>query len=455
MDLMFNNKKFWEIPKPTGSKVSHPAYDRVTQVKFYNEYFSTGHKIFDPSWYENITINDEAGRFQQLYYVNRVSVPVQKMAIDIILAHLLGNKTHIVDGTLRENKALPLYKEYWQSRNIDTARYEFVRSCLSLADGALLFYRENGILKWQMLSYFNKDEYNMEYDKYGKPLNFYKFYDDRCDVYDDVNCTTYQLDGKWNVLSVVAHGFNGMPVVYHRRNEGAFWTPVQSNIDTVEVMLSRLSEDNRKKFKSIYHLKTHDPESVETRSTGLTDLVVTDSDGDFKLVNSANMSEQFKFEYETQIELIFNALGIVFPKHKSSGDMPTGSMKMMFYPTERVVMSLIHEFDTAIDHINTIVKQGFVAEYPEYTTPITDGNIRASIKMFTPQDDSTKASTLVALKQANIISGETASDEAPYSANNEEIRKEKEKNANLEYQRKMEDMRDINTTLTNGNEEAN
>lgn len=446
MELIFNRKKLWEIPKPTGNRVQRPLFERVSQTKFYNEFYSTGHKIFDPTWYENITINDENGEFKELYYVNRVSVPIQKMAIDIILAHLLGNKTHIVDGTLRENKALPFYKEYWQSRNIDTARYEFVKSCLSLADGALLFYRDNG-LKWQMLSYFNQDEYNMEYDKYGKPYRFYKFYGDKCDVYDDVNCTTYQVKGQWEMVNKVSHGFNGMPVVYHRRNDGAFWTPVQSNIDTVEVMLSRLSEDNRKKFKSIYHLKTHDPESVEARSTGLTDLIVTDSDGDFKLVNSATMSEQFKFEYETQMELIFNALGIVFPKHKSSGDMPTGSMKMMFYPTERVVMSLIHEFDAAIDHINSIVKQGFVSEYPQYTTQIAEGNIRASIRMFTPQDDGTKADSLVKLKQANIISGETASDEAPYSANNEEVRKEKEKNANLEYQRKMENMRDINTNI--------
>lgn len=185
MELIFNRKKLWEIPKPTGNRVQRPLFERVSQTKFYNEYYSTGHKIFDPTWYENITINDENGEFKELYYVNRVSVPIQKMAIDIILAHLLGNKTHIVDGTLKENKALPLYKEYWQSSNIDTARYEFVKSCLSLADGSLLFYRDNG-LKWQMLSYFNQDEYNMEYDKYGKPYRFYKFYGDKCDVYDDV-----------------------------------------------------------------------------------------------------------------------------------------------------------------------------------------------------------------------------------------------------------------------------
>lgn len=255
------------------------------------------------------------------------------------------------------------------------------------------------------------------------------------------------MDGEWKLVSKVSHGFNGMPVVYHRRNDGAFWTRVQSNIDNMEVMLSRLSEDNRKKFKSIYHLKSHDPDTMQTKSTGLIDLVITDTDGDFKMVNGAEMSAQFKFEFETQLELIFNALGIVFPKHKSSGDMPTGSMKMMFYPTERVVMSLIHEFDAAIDHINNIVKQGFVSEYPGYTELITNGNIRASIRMFTPQDDETKVRSIAELKRYDIISGETASEEAPYSANNEEVRKEKERAAKIEYERKLENLRNVNPNV--------
>lgn len=447
--MEFNNKKFWYIPKPVGDRAWRPQFERVSQVKFYNEYYPTGHKIFDRMWYRDINIVDEETGQQILYEVNRVSVPIQKMAIDIILAHLLGNKTHIVDGTLQENKALPIYKEYWTSKNIDTARYEFVKSALALGDVALLFYRENGILNWQILSFFNREEFNMEYDKYGKPYRFYKFYDNMCDVYDAVNCITYSLDAEWKEVSREPHGFNGLPVVYHKRNDGAFWSCSQSNIDNMEQMLSRLSEDNRKKFKSLYHLKTHDPDSVVTQSSGLTDIVITDSDGDFKMISGADISQQFKFEFETQLELIFNALGIVFPKHKSSGDMPTGSMKMMFYPTERVVMSLIHEFDASIDAINNIVKQGFVVEHKEYLDDITNGNIRASIKMFTPQDDETKVRSITELKRYNIISGETASEEAPYSSNNEELRKQKERETEIEYERRMENLRDVNQRFIN------
>lgn len=448
MKMIFDKRKTWELAKPTGDRVSRPQTQSVTQVKFFNEYYPSGHKIFDRTYYKDVTIADEKGVVLDYYQVNRISVPIQAMSIDIILAHLLGNKTHIIDGTLKENEALPIYKEYWQSRNIDTARYELIKSCLALGDGAILFYRDGGKLNWHILSFFNQDKFHMEYDKYGNPSAFYRFYDDKCDVYDHQDCITYVMNTEWEEESRQPHGFKGIPVAYHFRRDGAFWSHTQSNIDNLELMLSRLSEDNRKKFKSIYHLKTHDPNTVTTKSTGLTDMVITDSDGDFSLVAPAPMSEQFRFEYESQLETIFNGLGIVFPKHKSSGDMPTGAMKMIFYPTERVVMSLIHEFDHVIDQMNSIVKQGFVSENTEYTSHIASGNIRASIRMFTPQDDEAKVRSITELKRYDIISGETASEEAPYSANNEEVRKEKEKTAKIEYERKMENLRDVNPRFT-------
>lgn len=440
-DLDFGCDKKWKIPIPSPDTNAEPLYRTVSQTKFYNEYFPSSHKIFDPQWYKDLTMYDKKGRAIGTYHVSRVSVPIQMMSIDIILAHLLGNKTHIVDGTLKENEALPYYKEYWTTRNIDTAVYEFIKSVLSLADGAILLYKENKELKWQRLSLFDDDKFKMEYDKYGKPFRFYKFYDNKCDVYDHERCVTYVSNEKWVEEKREFHGFKGIPVVYRCRKEGPFWIRAQSNTEDLEKMLSRLSEDNRKKFKSLYHLKTADPKSVKTESSGLTDMVITDPEGDFKLVSGAEMSDQFKFEFETQLELIFNSLGIVFPKHKSSGDMPTGSMKMMFYPTERVVMSLIREFDSAMDDLNDIVKQGFAMEHPEYLEQITKGNIRASIRMFTPQDDTSKVDSVVKLKKEGVISGETAAEETPYAANNEVSRIEREKEKSLDEEKKRQNLR--------------
>ena len=93
MELTFNSKKLWEIPKPSGDRAARPSHDRVTQVKFYNEYYPTGHKIFNPAWYNDILIKDEDGTRASIS-VNRVSVSIQAMAIDIILAHLLETRPH-------------------------------------------------------------------------------------------------------------------------------------------------------------------------------------------------------------------------------------------------------------------------------------------------------------------------------------------------------------------------
>lgn len=442
----FEKSRQWQVVIPSSDDSVAPSHERVTQTKFYNEYFTSGHKINDPTWYPDIAIKDKKGKTVGTYKVNRISLPIQKMSVDIILAHLLGNKTYIEDSSVNDNLALNPYKEYWETRNIDTARYEVLKSVLALGDGAVLFYKENGKLKFKVLSLFYGDSYYMEFDKYGNKSKFYRRYilDDiqHCDVFNDETCATYVLiDSEWKLKETSNHGFNGMPVVYGFRGEGAFWSSVQSNIDNLEVMFSRLSEDNRTKFKAIYHLAVSDPQSVETLKAGTLDMVITEEDGTFKMLSGADLSNQFKFEYESQVEFIFNTLGIVFPKHKSSGDMPTGSMKMMFYPTERVVMSLIHEFDSLIDEINEIVLQGFATENTEFKSDVMNGNIRASIRMFTPQDDSSKVDAIAKLKNAGILSTVTAAEESPYSSNNEENRLRKEQDEKIDYNKRLSDNR--------------
>ena len=443
MELL--REKKWTIPEPGGrGGVRKTA---VSQEKFYAEYFPTSHKIFDKTYYEDFNIYDENQKLLGVHDVNRISVPFQAMSIDIILAHLLGNKIYLSDSTLKDSPALPLYREYWDERNVNVGIYEFVKSALSLGDAALLFYRDTKTrkLKYQSLSMFDGDEFYMEYDKYKEPYKFYKYYDDKCDVYDDSNVYTYlvasETEDTPKLLSTTAHGFKGMPVSYKKRELGAFWTPVQGNIDNLELMLSRLSEDNRAKFKSLYHLSTDNPEDVETTKAGTMDMVITDKDGDFKLIPPAEISTQFEFEYTSLKEIIFDALGIVFPKHKSSGDMPTGSMKMMFYPTERVVMSLINEFDSSIDEINDIVKQGFIVENPDYQDSITKGNIKASIRLFTPQDDMARNENIATLLDKGVISEETAAEECSIASNNEMDRKNREKEAALAAEKAAADLR--------------
>lgn len=446
--------KTWTFPKPKGnyksSTISDSSDHKYSQQKFYDEYYPTGHKIHSHFHYPDIPMLDSKNKIVDYHKVNRISVPLQKMSIDICLAHLLGNKTQFVDSTVGENKReiMTQYKDYWNLKNMEALRNSLIKSILSVGDGAALFYKEENVLKWKVFSFLDKDEIYEVKDKYGDTQYFGRFYTlmdesgetkNYCDIYDKDFCETFVNEGDWKSQGAELHGFKQIPVVYYRRKDGAFWTPAQENIENLEVMLSRLSEDNRTKAKARYHLKTDDPQSVKTSSSGGTDIVITGVDGDFKLLDGADISTQFKFEFESLFEIICNVLGMVFPKSKSSGDMPTGSMKMMFYPTERIVLQLIHEFNPLIEKINSIFKEGMLYEHLDLASEINKLNVSASIKMFTPQDDASTAGWLGQALTYGSLSEQTVTENMPNAASDEYERIQKEKADALEQQQLLVD----------------
>lgn len=454
----FSREKFWYVPKPstTHSTGASSSINRikVNQRKFYEEFYPSGHKINSPLHFPDVPIIDENDKIIDYHHVNRVTIPFQQMAVDIISAHLLGNKTNFIDSTIgmNDNKTVSKYKELWQTKDMDVSRYEFIASCLSSGDSAIIFYRDGKELKNKVLSYMNEDTFYVKNDKYGNMSHFARFYSienedgssvEMCDIYDDKKISSWNLSGSEpSMEESTSHGFGEIPVVYFKRRDGAIWSPAQPNIDNLELMLSRLSEDNRTKAKAKYHLSTDDPNGVDTMKDGDTDIIITGLEDEFKLLSGADISTQFKFEYETEIEAISNSLGIVFPKSKSSGDMPTGSMKMIFFPTERVVMKLIAEFTKPLNEINEKFKKFITPEVTkedrDFSNALPKVKIKALIRMFTPQDDSSIATMLGQSVNYGIISKQTAREFAPYAANDENERvesEEREAKANeIEYQ---------------------
>ena len=425
--------KYWYFPKPkTDISTTYLQEEPISQEKFYCEYHPMGHAIFDHSWYKDIPIVSKMGTIDGYHMVNRIALPIQQMALEIIVPHLLGNHTELRDNTIGENKSsvLAWYREFWDEKNLDTARYKLVYDSMAVGDAAILFYKDGNTLKWKLLSFLQgKDEIYPRYDKYGELSEFARFYslpDDNgksilyCDIIDKTLYNTYVSGDKdWELLESTQHGFRTIPVVYHRRRDGAYHSSVQGNIDETEKSISRLSEDNRTKAKSRYNLKTKNPNNIQTVNMGLSDLIITETDGDLKLIPGADISTQFKYEYEMQMETIYNKLGIVFVKSKSSGDMPVGSMKLLFYPTERVCRNLKEEYNDTIDKINDIFKQGLMMEYPEKAFELKDFRVNASIKTFTPQDDQSYNSMIGQLKSYGVLSTQTASENTTISANDE------------------------------------
>ena len=106
--------------------------------------------------------------------------------------------------------------------------------------------------------------------------------------------------------------------------------------------------------------------------------------------------------------------------------MPTGSMKMMFFPTERVVFDLIQEFNSLVDRINTVFKEGMIYEHPNLSNELLKLNVSASIKMFTPQDEAAWNTMIGQSKAQGIVSTQTAAENCTISSPDEVARIESE-----------------------------
>lgn len=397
-NLNFN--RVWRFPTPHINKVKE-----VTQQQFINEYYPSGHKIYDRSIFPDKIIQIEEkvkGKVVttvKTIEVKRVALAIQSLSIDTIVPHLLGNdiihKQVIINKKDKDEESITLYKKLWEYKNIHHKLWEFIEHNLICGESAIYFYfDEDKKLKTSVLSYLNGDMLCPKFDSYGKLLTIYRKYKTFNENGDEVtytdkitsdSVTTYDENNQYKSSST--HPFPFIPVIFHRRRDGAFWSKVQSSIDSLEWNMSALSEDNKTKTKGKYHVKASNPKQVQSTTIGGSDVIVTDINGDFKFIEPSNLSEAFKYEYETLKENIFDPLGIIFLKMKASGDMPTGSMKLLFYPSERVCKQLTKEYSDCVQQLSDIFKKGIAMEYASLNINNPNFIIQSNIQVFVPSDD--------------------------------------------------------------------
>ena len=416
-----NFNKVWKFPKPQryNSQIDMPiCVEEHTQQEFINEYYTSGHKILDRAYFPNLffkrDLYDENDKFvgttTEEKERERVTIPLQKEATDIILAHIFGKKIvhkKLSFGKDEENSnkdGLMFFQNIWDYKNMDNIIQEFFERTLICAEAAMYFYIDNGEINVKILSALDGDNLAVQRDMYGNIVEFYRKYTIKNEKEEDnvyIDCVnkdyivTYTEGGDEVIGSRKANIFNFLPIVYHYRKEGAWWSCVQNNIDSLEKMYSLLAEDNKSKAKGKYFVKAKNPDNVVSNTLAGSDVVITDPEGDFKLIQPVELSTSFKFLVDEIKDAIFQALGIVYPTVKSSGDMPTGSMKMQFFPTERVCKQFINEFSPILDKISKCFQKAIVIEYSNLD--IANVNISSKLDLFSPQDD---LSTLTATADA-------------------------------------------------------
>ena len=432
--------KMWLSPKPKHCYDTPTDYTllndyiKVNQQKFIDEYFTSGHKVMNKDFLKDYFIqkkginpltNKTEIEYEQVH-VERLTFPIQKDSTDVILAHIFGRKIEhkdiSFDKTPNNDELLRKYKLVWSSTNMDSIVKTFVKHTLICAEAVLYFYiNQQGEIKTQILSLLNGDKIAVQKDNFGNVIALYRQYyttNENAELEQRIDKITIEGIGTYNdkgeLINFINNVFNFLPLVYHYRKEGAWWSSVQSSIDELEKMCSLLAEDNKSKAKAKLHLATQKPNNVQAQTLAGADVIITGTDGKVELLQPAALSESLSFiikKLETQIA---HTLGLIYPELKS-GDMPTGSMKLAFFPTERICKTFIDEFAPVIDQISKIFKKTLPIQYSTFrNTEFDNMFIKSKIALYSPQDS---LSTLTA--SADAFSKGALTEEALIRANSD------------------------------------
>ena len=442
---------------PEDGGIDRPQWKIVTQADFLREYYPDGHLINDPAYYPDTQNIDPETNKTYIVRVFRCSFPFQKIVTTKQLIHLCGNDIRLELAEPREDAKLKAaffqFKKGWQMKHTEHAWYLLAKSVKVTGDGALAGYMDNGKFGWRNFSYMTGDKLYPQFDELNKLKLFareYSSYDEEgkavtsfVEVWDKQDHSIYKkpLQGaKASAIKLLevfgltgyvridtkAHGFDNIPIIYRREEDGACWSDSQDSIDKYEIAVSHLCQNNLAYAFPILFLKG---ESVDIK--GSDDIyrpvkaITGDKDSVASFLNTPDGSSSFELQLKILLNNIFMGSFTVLPPELKSGDLPGVAVKLLYSPAIEKAMADASEFDQAIADMVKIFAHGYGMEVDDMTY-YKNIPINSWIEPYVHQNIAELMTNLQAGVFAGFLSKETASDTCPYSKNDENFRLIKE-----------------------------
>ena len=444
-------------------------WQTVSQGQFVREYYTSGHLINDNTYYPDRIKYDEEKKQFFTEKVVRCAFPLQMIITSQHLVHIAGNdiRHELTDSEVSEyrQKLFLEWQKGWFDENIETRLYFFYKSSYIVGEAALLFYLKDRKMYTKNLSFLYGDTLYPHYDSITGELDAFarKFsdYDDEnneyvqwLEVWDNKYLRRYRrdvqgvrgtvtkikelfgLEGWVQVGKEEEHGFDCVPVVYHRREEGACWSFVQDAIDKYELAVSYLCQNNMAYAFPIMVLQG-DNVDIQGDIYGQVKAITADTEANIKYLERSDNTAAFELQLNTLLKQIFLGAFAVMPPEVKSGDLPGVAIKLIYSPSLDRAMIDAKEFDHVIDEVRRLftfafgIQQGKQTQYQSL-------KILSYIVPYIHQNTAELIQNLVQATSAGILSKETGSELTGYGKNYEFAKitaetKEQEK-ADLIYQ---------------------
>lgn len=467
---LLTKKPFYRINADVGEKKDFPrtdigeqrivgdklSYDVVTQEDFLRELDPNSHAINDKEIYQTWMQQEEDGLYYETEW-ERHAFAFQQEILEDRLVRLTGNDIQfdLSDRTENDDTRQDFYKfkTAWAEKSMERAWYQLAKSVLSTGDAAFVGILDKGKFYWRVFSFLKGDvlypHYNRltarldvfarqykDYDDNGNPRKYvdvwdnqfyYRFVEDvtsdgdpnanddamKIDYVGNFSIQGYVLDAK-----PVKHGFNEIPIAYHRCDSGPCWSSSQETIEHYELAFSRLAQSNSAFGLPILALQQGTGRNIEELSMGdmsyAAKIFLVPSDGKAEFLQRQDASNAYKAQLDELKRKIYEQSMVVKAPELKSGDTPAAAIKLLYSDSYNKAMNETQEFDEVIDKMVDIFSWGAGIEF-ETRLKFINLPLSHFCIPFIPISEGELATILATGVQNGFCSKQTASEKFTYA----------------------------------------
>lgn len=419
-------------------------YELLTQADFMREFDVNSHRINSLKYYPNMFSWGDDGKGEKKLFEKiktRVAVGWQERIWVKRMSALTGNNISLrisdSESGTREQENLSLFREGWETKDMETALYQAIGADGMTGDCSLAFYMDGGRLYWRELSFNKGDVLYPHYDPRTGRLDLlgrrYRTVDSRdrtvaeyLDVWDSRDYARYRLDrkglrGAANLLlgnsgwvldaEPVPHGFPRIPVAYDRYGE-TFWSNSQSLIDHYEMGLSQLFENNKAYALRILYSFGEQME-VKTSLDGTpTQIMGNDPTSKIGFLEPAETPGSFELQFSIlEKNIMRSSFAVETPEIKSGSDMSSLTVKMLYADSYQKAMLDAQHFQPFLNDVVELFKYGWGIE-SGHSSDMERLNIKAELYPYVFMSETETVSNLVQLVSIGALSRKSASEMA-------------------------------------------
>lgn len=418
-----------------------PYGEVITPLDCMREYDSNAHKILSQDYYPDPVSEDKyidsEGKEQKRFYrrkVARVTVDLIQMFHTQRTSILTGSNTDLrmvnKRATAEERKLLSAFREGWEEKNMENARYELISRAGKTMDAAICGYMADGRFMWRAFSYESGDTlYEHKDPMTGEMALFGRRYvsvgmgdtepTEYLDVWDKTYYMRYRKDkeqaGDENEGWVVdakpeRHNFPMIPVSYVRYGE-TFWGNAIHPVDELEKDLSQLLENNKQYGLRIL-VALGDEMEVKATFDGRPMQINGPADGKVNYLEPADASNSFMTSMRALEDQAYIAANCVKQAElKSGSDISSLTVKMLNQPLYRKAILDAFIFQPAIDRLVEIYKYGYSVEM-KMESQLRNFKIKARTYPYVMMSENEEVANVTALKASGALSQQSAAEEA-------------------------------------------